>query len=497
MADRYQILPFLQQRMRQGVLLVNICGDYVTVSTTQFESLLSGSLEPTDPLYLNLKSKHFICDRNLADVVNLLAIKFRSKKAFLADFTSLHMMVVTLRCNHKCEYCQVSSEAEDAWKWDMKPETARAVVDYIFQSPSPHIKIEFQGGEPLLNWNTVRCGIEYAEEKNKVEKRNLEFVICTNLYALNDEILAFTKDHNVCLSTSLDGPKEIHDAQRIVRSGESSYDQYRSNLDRVLKTIGPDRISALMTTTRRNVDRLPEVVDEYVRLGFQGIFLRPLNPYGFAADRQTDIGYDLSTFLESYKTALDYIVQLNIGGHYFPEYYTTLLLQRIMTPFGTGFVDLQSPSGAGISGAIYDWNGDVFPADEARMLARMGDRKFFMGNVFDNTYTEIFSGKVIRDIVRMSCVETMPLCATCAFSIYCGADPIRNYLERKDLVGHRPSSEFCQRNMAIFKHLFSLLEEGNEEIKDVFWSWITRCPVIPPDMPLGVNIPASDVTREA
>ena len=140
------------------------------------------------------------------------------------------MMVVTLRCNHKCEYCQVSSESEDAAKWDMQPHTAKAIIDVVFQSPSPHIKVEFQGGEPLLNWPTLKAAIEYAEAKNLLEKRELQFVICTNLFALNDEILQFIKDRNVCLSTSLDGTKEIHDGQRIVRSGASSFEMFLRNL---------------------------------------------------------------------------------------------------------------------------------------------------------------------------------------------------------------------------------------------------------------------------
>ena len=142
MSGKYQILPFTHERVTEGVLLVNVCGDFIFASSGQMDALLSESLKPTDPFYLELKSKHFICDRNLADVVNLLAIKLRTKKAFLRNFTSLHMAVVTLRCNHKCEYCQVSSESEDAWKWDMKPETMQAVVDCIFRSPSPHIKID-------------------------------------------------------------------------------------------------------------------------------------------------------------------------------------------------------------------------------------------------------------------------------------------------------------------------------------------------------------------
>lgn len=92
-----------------------------------------------------------------------------------------------------------------------------------------------------------------------------------------------------------------------------------------------------------------------------------------------------------YKTGLEYIVELNQKGVFFVEYLTELLWKRIMTPYPTGFVDLQSPSGAGISGVIYDYNGDVYPADEGRMLARMGNTHFKLGNVYSNSYDSILT----------------------------------------------------------------------------------------------------------
>jgi uncharacterized protein len=156
------------------------------------------------------------------------------------------------------------------------------------------------------------------------------------------------------------------------------------------------------------------------------------------------------------------------------EYYTALLLTRILTPFATGFVDLQSPSGAGISGAIYDFDGDVYPADEGRMLARMGDQRFRLGNVHQDPYEDVFCGEVLRELTASSCVECLPGCAWCAYQAYCGGDPIRNYAESGDVIGHRPTSPFCQRNQAIFDHLFELVRANDAEIMDVFWSWITH-----------------------
>ena len=63
-------------------------------------------------------------------------------------------------------------------------------------------------------------------------------------------------------------------------------------------------------------------------------------------------------------------------GTPFLETYAQLLLTKILTPYPTGYVDLQSPAGAGIGVAVYNYDGDVYVSDEARMLAEMGDRIF-------------------------------------------------------------------------------------------------------------------------
>ena len=167
----------------------------------------------------------------------------------------------------------------------------------------------------------------------------------------------------------------------------------------------------------------------------------------------------------------------NKKGIFFIESYAALLFQRIMTPFSTGFVDLQSPSGAGIAGAIYYYNGDVYPTDEARMLAEMGDQSFKMGNVQRNTFYEIFGGSVIKNLVENSCVESMPECSTCAYSPYCGADPIRYYVESKDIIGKRPDSEFCRKNKGILDILLKFIKENDMETMAIFWSWVNRQPM--------------------
>ena len=89
----------------------------------------------------------------------------------------------------------------------MTKKTAKNIVKTIFMSPSPCIKIEFQGGDPSTYFEMVKYIIEEAEWQNLFKKRELEFVICTNLTLLNEKMVKYLKKHNCMISTSLDGPK--------------------------------------------------------------------------------------------------------------------------------------------------------------------------------------------------------------------------------------------------------------------------------------------------
>jgi len=474
----YTLLPFQFGRFQgEEYLLVNETGEYHFLDRDSLVNLVDGNLSPGNHHFDELRSKQFIVTGDLAGTLDMVATRYRTRKNFITNFTSLHMMVLTVRCNQDCQYCQVSAESDEAYHYDMTPEAAEKSVEMVFMSPSPFVKIEFQGGEPTLNWEALTRAVHKAEELNTTRKKLLEFVVCTNLTGVTQEKLEFFRDHNICISTSLDGPRSLHDKNRILRKGGGTYDTFITNLQKARSVCGGRQVSALMTTTMETVDRLQEVIDEYIRLDFPGVFIRSLNPYGLAAENAQELSYSIEYFARRYEEALDYIIELNLKGTPFTEYFATILLSRILTPFSTGFVDLQSPAGAGISGVIYDYNGDVYPADEARMLSRMGDKRFLMGNVFTDSYKEIFGGPVLREIVEKSIVEIMPGCSTCVYHTYCGADPIRNYLETGDIIGKRPGSSFCEKNMAIFEILLRKLRDADEDVMDVFWSWITRRPL--------------------
>ena len=112
------------------------------------------------------------------------------------------------------------------------------VIDMIFQSPTKRPKIEFQGGEPLLNWDVVVASVLYAEELARQQNRQVTFVICTNLTTITHEQLEFCKEHNIALSTSLDGGRDIHDACRKDKSGRGTYDAFMKKFDLAREMLG-------------------------------------------------------------------------------------------------------------------------------------------------------------------------------------------------------------------------------------------------------------------
>jgi 4Fe-4S single cluster domain len=106
------------------------------------------------------------------------------------------------------------SESTDRSRFDMSDEVAERALDIAFESHSARIKIEFQGGEPLLNFPLIKKIVANAHERSATTKKAVDFVIASNLALLSHEILAFCKSNKILLSTSLDGPADLHNKNR-------------------------------------------------------------------------------------------------------------------------------------------------------------------------------------------------------------------------------------------------------------------------------------------
>ena len=217
-----RLLPLRFERLGANRFLVaNLVGDLLLLTGEELDRVVSLDVRPGDGLYERAFERLLIAGKAQRSQLQLLALRLRSRMAFLREPTALHLFVVTLRCEHSCPYCQVSRRSVDRERFDMSEELALRAVDIALSAPAPRIKIEFQGGEPLLNFELIRNIVGAAQQRAPGRNKAVEFVIASNLALLNDEVLAFCRDNEVLISTSLDGPADLHNRNRPRPGGNS------------------------------------------------------------------------------------------------------------------------------------------------------------------------------------------------------------------------------------------------------------------------------------
>jgi uncharacterized protein len=448
------------RRIGSRYLIVGHHGSYASLTEQQYCQLQGHRLD--DSLFSELEEKGII----LTEKGEQAAVEgYRKRHHFLTQGASLHIVVVTLRCNQVCVYCHAASRPENQKGYDMTRETARQTVDFIFQSPSKCITIEFQGGEPLLNFDIVRYIVDYANKKNKSYKKDLQFSLVTNLTLLTEDILNYFVENNVGICTSIDPPKEVHDRNRRYLKGPGTYDDVEKKIKELRKY--PINPHALMVTTKRSFPYHREIVDEHIRLGFKEVWVRWTNNLGFAQRTWKELRYAPEEFVEFYKKVVDYIVK---GKLPIREQLTTYIVRKIMTGRDPNYLDLRSPCGAAIGQLAYNHDGSVYSCDEGRMVE--GDI-FRLGSV-DQSYKDILTSNETCSLVASS-VNDIYMCNSCAYKPFCGLCPVCNYATKQNIVPILSIDDRCKILKAIFDYVFEKLIFEDDYAK-AFSEWIKRRP---------------------
>ncbi|MBY0240698.1 MAG: His-Xaa-Ser system radical SAM maturase HxsB [Burkholderiaceae bacterium] len=451
-------------------------GKYVAISETGDWEILDDetlALLPGDDsvLPIDLKARliaKFLVESPFQGAGTALLKKARlvAKRSTVQSGPSLHIIVPTLQCAHSCKYCQVSRALESEGH-TMSIEVLDAACDSIFQSPSPVLTVEFQGGDPLLRFDLVRRAILRIEAKNALEGRTLRFVVASTLHQLTADMCEFFNQHRVYLSTSIDGPVALHNQNRPTPE-RNSYQRTLAGIELARAHIGPASVSALMTTTRASLAYPNEIVDEYVRLGLPEIFLRPLSSYGFAKRNQSKLGYSVEEFQAFYEAALERILWWNSKGVQIREVYASIICNKILSTFDAGYVDLQSPTGAGASVLVYNYDGYIYPSDEARMLAETGDVSLRMRPI----RAEVGQGAgVLVQLRAASEPNQIEGCRTCAYHSYCGPNPVDAQAQHGNMLAPVRETEHCARHLALFDNMFERIAGASEAQLDLLHQW--------------------------
>ena len=394
----------------------------------------------------------------------IASLKRRLQKKFESSASKLSYLIVvpTLRCNLSCGYCQVSRAPLSAKGFDWTDSDIDAFEAFLINVDSEFLKLEFQGGEPTVRPDLLNRIMDVCERN----VRTVEFAICTNLLDIDGNIEAIFERDNVYISTSVDGPTSVMTANRT--GSDELSKRVLENIDHIMTRYGTNKVSALPTVTDAMMDNPDELIDLYVGLGFGSIFLRPVNYMGFARKRYSELSREYDKWERFYERAIEYVVELNRSS-YFEEYYLALLVRSIFGDVRHGFVDFQSPSRFLSSYCVIDFDGTIYPTDEARMLSRTRHVDLSVGNMRDGVDRE-----KVQQLNFQAVHHVHEDCVHCAYMPYCGIDVVDDLSRygRVDVAKH--DTWFCRRQTSLFDMIFEKVASYDAIWLRTFENWIFR-----------------------
>ncbi len=446
------------KKFNNEYLITNDFGKYQFVSFDTVKKLVNGDENIEASVLTSLKDNFFIIGESRQSYLEKCTPYMRAAKKHLLQSTGLFIFVMTNSCNLNCIYCQAQSETSKQ-KGMMTKEIAKKGVDIALQSPTSSITIEFQGGEPLLNFEIIKYIIEYSSSINT--NKIISYNLVSNLSLLTDGIADYLSEHNVQVSVSLDGPDFVHNKNRLFRIGGGSYDAAVQGIE-TLKSRDIN-LGAIQTTTKFSLTHAKDIVDAYQKLGFNSIFIRPLTQLGYANEHWNEIGYTSDDFLSFYKESLEYIINLNTDDIVFSEGHANILLTKILQGYSNNYMELRSPCGATIGQIAIYYDGNIYTCDEGRMVAEMGDSTFKLGDVFSCNYDDLIDSGACKTVCAASCLETIPSCCDCVYQPYCGVCPVINYAIDNDLYARRGNNR-CKVYSGILDFLFTIINEKPDKV---------------------------------
>ena len=470
-----KLTPLLQHWKRKDgkVFLTNDFGGRIKLTEEEFDKLHEKELDPKSDIPVTLLNQGFVSE--MLDV-DKLSLNWAQKHSCVLLPPMLHIIVVTTRCNMQCVYCQAGSPGKQLESYDMKWETAKKSIDFAFNTPSSFLSFEFQGGEPLLNWDVLKKSIEYIREKEKACGKEAKISFISNMILMDEEKAEFLLSNEASICSSLDGPECVHSRNRVSKDGISynaarkwlayfrkRHDNQSGSGYRIFKP------SAIVTVTKNSKGHAKEIIDEYLSLGLSGIYLRPVSRIGYADKNWANIGIEPEEFVDFYREALTYILQKNREGIPFQESACKIFCGKILGNGNGGNYDVDSPCGAGTGQIAYNYDGNIYTCDEGRMLAMDGDDLFRIGTV-DDPVSKVLTADAVRGCKCASLLNCQPSCSRCVYMPYCGTCPVFNYSSQGSLVGNMPTNARCIVNKGQLDLIFELLEDKNNE--EIIKKWL-------------------------
>ncbi len=315
-------------------------------------------------------------------------------------------------CNLACRYCFAEEGEYHGRRALMSFETGKKALDFLVKNSGArrNLEVDFFGGEPLMNWETVKKLVAYGRSIEQENGKNFRFTLTTNGVLLDDEVMEFCNREMDNVVLSIDGRKEVHDRMRPFRKGAGSYDVI---LPKFLKFAEQRRRLGLKyyvrgTYTRWNTDFAADVL-HLADLGFDQISVEPVvapkeAPYSLREE-------DIPVLERQYDILAREMIRREKEGKGFNFFHFMIDLTG-----GPCVYKRLSGCGSGTEYlAVTPW-GDFYPCHQF-----VGMEDFLLGNVSDG----IVNNGLVTEFKKVN-VYSKEACRSCFARFYCSGGCLAN-----------------------------------------------------------------------
>lgn len=345
-------------------------------------------------------------------------------------------------CNMRCKYCFYEDEAVNrsvAFAGMMNEETTENLIKKAALFAEGSCNFMFQGGEPTL------AGLEFyrsfLETEKKYKKDGLVFnhAIQTNGFALDEEWIKFFKENNFFVGLSLDGSGDLHDLNRLSKSGNGTF----SRVLRAAQLMKKEKVefNVLSVVTSKAARSIEKTYNFFKKQGFDCLqfidCLDPLDGAGRFSPKNEEYAAFLSKLFSLWFDDLKKGRMCSI--RLFDNWFSIL--------FG-GAPEACNMCGRCTVQFVIEGDGSVYPCDFYAL------DEYKLGNINENSFEDIIESEKAKQFVEASL--TIPdECRKCRWYPLC-----RNGC-RREREALSDNSYGKTRRCEAFKRFF---EENEHEI---------------------------------
>lgn len=225
---------------------------------------------------------------------------------------------VNTGCNLSCSYCYKEDLDKPSEGKKMAFETARQSIEMLIaESPNEaRYNIVFFGGEPLSNFSLIEQVVEYSEQRFAELNKPVDFTMTTNATLLTEKNIDWLNQHRFGISISMDGPKAIHDKNRITVGGQGTYDVVSSKAKMLLLRYTSRPVGARVTLTKGITD-IRRIWDHlfnelgFAEVGFAPVTSGDISHYNLSNEEVVEVFSNMKQLGEEYLQAA--LEHRNIG----------------------------------------------------------------------------------------------------------------------------------------------------------------------------------------